>query len=159
MMLLRSEGSGGRKLVNALEVRHLVNRVAQTKLHNVTINSKMHARQQATEFRKYGLIISSHSSQLKHLAIACPCTIVVEINAMDGTRGPFSVGLQHRKIVYVQSANHTPETYGRRIDLGSVQALQFRALRGLDIFVNLTRLEIDLQSAINRHRSIGCQVF
>lgn len=159
MMLLRSEGSGGRNLVNALEVQELVYRVFQTQLQNVTINSAMDARQQATEFRKYGLIISPHSSQLKHLAIACPCTIVVEINAMDGTRDPFSVGVQHRNIVYVQSANHTPEAYGRPIDLGPDKALQFRALRGLDIFVNMTKLRIDMQQAVQRHRSNGCQVF
>lgn len=159
MMLLRTEGSGGRKLVNALDVEKLVNRVFRIQLANVTINSSMNAKQQAAKFREHDFIVSPHSSQLKNLAVACPCTIVVEINAMDGRRDPFSAGVQHRGIAYVQSANHTPENYGRPIDLGKVPGLQFRALRGLDVKVNMTKLEIDLDTAVKRHREMGCHVF
>lgn len=62
-----------------------------------------------------------------------------------------SVELQHRGIVYVQSADYIPENHGRPFDP--------RDLRTLDVFVNLTKLEIYLKIAAERHRVLGCQVF
>lgn len=154
MQLLRTEGSGMRRMINAIEVEHLVNRLFGIRLKKVVIDSAMDARAQAIPFREHGFILSSHSSQLKHLALACPCTIALEVNAMDGTRAPFAVGLEHRSVVYVQSSDHIPESHGRPFD-----PLDFRDLRNLDIRVNLTRLEADLREAVARHRKSGCSVF
>lgn len=151
MLLTRSEGSGHRRLTNAVGVEQIVRLVLGTPLVNVTINSTMTASQQATVCRQHGLIVASHSSQLKNLAVACPCTIVVEVNAMDGSHNPFGVGLMYRSITFVQSTGHTPENYGR--PLGS------RPLRTFDIAVNLTKFEFDLRHALEKHRSIGCSVF
>jgi hypothetical protein len=151
MLLVRTEGSGGRALTNVSQVKYLVQSVFGVSLDSVVIDSTTDIRLQSQVFRQYGLIISSHSSQLKNLALACPCTIVIEINALDGTREPFSVGLHHRNMVYVQSSQHNPESHGR--------TFAQKDLRTLDVRVNITKLDKDMREALEKHRHSGCNVF
>lgn len=151
MMLVRTEGSFGRKFLNAKDVEDVVSSVLNLPIDKVAISSSMTAREQATEFRNHGFVVSPHSSQLKNLALACPCTVAVEINAMEGARDPFGVGVEYNNITFLQSNRHTAETYGRSVDAST--------MRNVDVTVNLTKLKDDLAAAIAKHRHSGCHVF
>jgi hypothetical protein len=156
MMLVRSEGSGGRRFINAVDVRRTVQRVLNLTLHDVSITSELSAAEQAAKFRTHGFILSPHSSQLKNLALACPCTIVVEVNALTARRAPFAVGLEHRNVVYAQSSHHTPQFARPPPPLALTESW---VNRSADVVVDLARFEIELIAAVEKHRNSGCHIF
>lgn len=153
MMLMRKEGRR-RRFTNSLEVEKLIKEMLNLDLETVIIDSSMSARQQISQFRKYGFVVSPHSSQLKNLAMACPCTIVIEINATNGLRDPFGIGLHHGNIIYTQSSHHVPITHGERMNTSDPYEMRI-----WDVSVNITRLREDIAGAIKVHRDKGCNVF
>ena len=148
-VLNRNEGAGSKSIRN-FDVVDRVFRRLKMQYRNVTIHSGTSSMEQIALFNTAGLIISSHSSQLKNLAFSTDHTIVLEtIPTFFSTA--FSIGTEFQNIVYVHSVGH-------RIDDAQIkeflkfQDAQRKAEMRCDYFLDEHIFERDLLGALSRQR-------
>jgi hypothetical protein len=96
-VLLRrsSDNSRRRGFVNEAVVDAVAAELGIRKLHRVTVGSRNSTEETAALFASFGLLVSTHSSQLKGPLYAAPHAAVVEVTgSFLGTRpSPFSEGM------------------------------------------------------------------
>lgn len=109
-VLLRrsSDNSRRRGFVNEAVVDAVAAELGIRKLHRVTVGSRNSTEETAALFASFGLLVSTHSSQLKGLVYAAPHAAVVEVTgSFLGTRpSPFSEGMAELRLHYGLSSGH-----------------------------------------------------
>jgi hypothetical protein len=150
ILLYRSEGLGGRTILN-FDVLDRVLSAFGIEYTNVTISSLSTTVEQAHLFSTVGLVISSHSSQLKNVVFAVDNTVVIEVKPLMWSDA-FERSTEHLHIVHKHSINHTA-------DMEQVQAHPSfrsrpdRALILADFHLNETILRHDLHEALEVQRT------
>jgi hypothetical protein len=100
-------------------------------------------------FSSVGLLISSHSSQLKNLAFATDNTIVVEVKA-DLFSEAFSVGTEYLSLIYRHSIGHEPDPHDVNVTY-AIEVLH-KARIHARVILNETIFEQDMLWAIDQQR-------
>jgi hypothetical protein len=107
VVLHRVEGLGHRDVLNYDVIDRVLHKHGIHTYHNISIGSDTNSLDQMQVFGNFGLMISSHSSQLKNLAFAADHAIVLETKAELYSRA-FSEGSEHLNIIYIHSVGHDP---------------------------------------------------
>ncbi len=116
---------------------------------NVTLGASATGFEQMDLFSSVGLLISSHSSQLKNLAFATDNTIVVEVKA-DMYSEAFSDGTQHMFLIYRHSIGHEPDPHD--VNVTYANDLLSKARIYSKVILNETIFEQDVLWAMDQQR-------
>ncbi|KAI9341378.1 hypothetical protein BDR26DRAFT_860333 [Obelidium mucronatum] len=172
LLLVRSngtiQGNRMRTMVNQWHVMKLLEKKGLTQVDVLDMNGTMSLRDQAHMISRYGLIISSHSSQLTNLLFAHNNAAVMEVGIIY--KPAFrNLGLMARTF-YINSVGHKPERVGywyrgfyprisrecnfTRMAQGDVSSCpmstkEIEAMKNSDYRVHLEYFEKDLDLALN----------
>jgi hypothetical protein len=106
LIITRKRGHGLRRIVNLNETIALLNKKGITNVDVVAVSEDQTMEEQAKLFSEFGLLISSHSSQLTNLLYAPTNAAVMEVAPM------FKAGFRHlglmSRLKYINSFGHPP---------------------------------------------------
>eukprot|EP00042_Codosiga_hollandica_P034335 m.239764 g.239764 ORF g.239764 m.239764 type:complete len:247 (-) comp54383_c0_seq1:70-810(-) len=149
VVLVRKEGHGLR-LVKNPDVLDRVLTKAGIKYRNVSLNYDTTSMFQISIFSNFGLIISSHSSQLKNSVFANDNTIILETKPVMFADS-FSDGTEHLNIIYKHSIGHAPDLAQARSHPVYASDAD-RAMIESDYYLDEKIFEADLREALAEQR-------
>jgi hypothetical protein len=148
VVLQRVEGAGLRSILNYGVIGRVLARHGVQSYENISINGATPSLKQIDMFATFGLMISSHSSQLKNLAFAADFSIVIETTVKGFYKNAFSTGTQYANIIYVHSQGHVSE---KEIDTTSAD-FNHRRLMESNYLLDEALFERDLMVALGKQR-------
>ncbi|KAJ3296950.1 hypothetical protein HDU79_005310 [Rhizoclosmatium sp. JEL0117] len=175
LILVRAKSQKGRerRMKNLREVVSLLEELGIMRIDTIDFSGRMSLRRQARVIAEYGLIISSHSSQLANLVFAREGAVVVEVSVVY-KRG-FRVLGDVAGLKYINSVGHRPDASDRafvnklyrekvlgrgcmnvttdgEVDLNGERCgftvEERERLKGVDFWVDLVRFEKDLKEGL-----------
>lgn len=148
VVLQRAEGAGLRSILNYGVVGRVLARHGIRTYENISINGVTSSLKQIDMFATFGLMISSHSSQLKNLAFAADFSIVIETTVKGFYKDAFSTGTQYANIIYAHSQGHISE---KAINTTSAD-FNHRRLLESNYWLDEALFERDLMVALGKQR-------
>ncbi|KAJ3208099.1 hypothetical protein HDU82_002951 [Entophlyctis luteolus] len=160
-------GTRQRAMLNKWHVLKMLDEKGITQIDEIDLNSNMTLKEQAQTIAKYGLIISSHSSQLTNLLFAHKNAVVMEVGViykpafrnlgvMAGTYYINSVGHKPDKVGYYyrglyprleRECNFTLMGMGN-LSTCRLSSKEIEAMKNSDYRVRLDFFEKDLDNAL-----------
>jgi len=138
--------------IRAITNPHVLHDVARQlgipRIDNVTIGGANTTRETATFFSSFGLMISTHSSQLKSLLFAAPNAAVVEVVGTfikPGASSPFEANMAELGVHYHMSRFHTTNLIACRTCLNGND-------KDSDVTLNATLLLVALADVLQRQK-------
>ncbi|KAJ3266357.1 hypothetical protein HDU77_001428 [Chytriomyces hyalinus] len=109
-IVVRRRGMGLRRILNMDQVVHLMRQKGIQTIETLSPSEDESLDNQALQFSRVGLIVSSHSSQLANLLFAHPNAVVLETSPVfkDAFRHLGNVS----RLKYINSVGHTPTCEG-----------------------------------------------
>jgi len=145
-------GAGLRKILNYDEVEQALLDNGIAHYTNVTVSQDSSMQDALDIFSSAGLIISTHSSQLKLLSFAHPGTIVVELRPTEGAKwngwSTFSEGPDVQGLYYFSNNKHKADKCHAQFQAGCEAKGNIYA----DIFVNRTELATAIGQGLDQQK-------
>ncbi|KAJ3018645.1 UNVERIFIED_CONTAM: hypothetical protein HDU68_011060 [Siphonaria sp. JEL0065] len=165
VILVRNKAKKGRQRVmkNIDQVIRLLNKKGIHHVDVVDLNGSQTLQQQASMISKYGLIISSHSSQLANLLFAHRNAVVMEMSVVY--KPAFRTLGNMARLKYINSVGHRPDKSARSyiqklfgrlektcnvavVNGCNITSVERETLKSADYWVNLKTFERDLNEGI-----------
>lgn len=108
VLLQRYEGTSLRRVTNEDVIEQVAAEFGVPKIERLRLGSLNSTEQQIAAFSSFGLVFTTHTSQLKNLVFAAPNAAVVELSAhfLDDRVSAFSEGMEYLNVTYETSRSH-----------------------------------------------------
>eukprot|EP01134_Creolimax_fragrantissima_P002515 CFRG2515T1 len=151
VVLQRLEGSGLRQILNHDVLNRVLKRNGILSYENVTVTGEDDTATHIKVFSEFGLMIASHSSQLKNLIFTRQNAIVIEVRGTPSgylDPSPFQVGMEELDIIFELNQDHIPDLSSCPAEVDCKISKKYKT----DFWLIEEQFEAGLRNALKRQK-------